>query len=233
VYTDIFIRQYCSQPFSHLIIATQSYPYLQLIGDCLLGAATMAARRVAVVGLGTVNPLAATAASTWERLCLGHSGIRAINDLDNYIQLGIPARVAGEVQSIADSQYGLNDSLYSSVLPKRKLPRGIHFGMIAAYQALEHAQLLTTVDGKLTQTTLQPSRVGVAIGTGISGVHELLDNHDALNTRGYRRVSPYLIPNSLVNMTAGLVSMQYNLQGPNHAVSTACSTGAHAIGMPM
>lgn len=192
----------------------------------------MAHRRVAVVGMGTVNPLASTVHATWQRLCQGDSGIRAINNIDEYERLAIPARIAAEVQTVEqDPVYGLNSEDYSTALAKRPLPRGIHFGMIASYEALCNARLLATVDNKpVLADVLEPSRVGVALGTGISGVHELLDNHTTLHTRGYRRVSPYLIPNSLVNMTAGLVSMQYNLQGPNHAASTACSTGSHAIG---
>eukprot|EP00730_Choanoeca_flexa_P015403 TRINITY_DN7067_c0_g1_i3.p1 TRINITY_DN7067_c0_g1~~TRINITY_DN7067_c0_g1_i3.p1 ORF type:complete len:428 (+),score=74.34 TRINITY_DN7067_c0_g1_i3:157-1440(+) len=190
----------------------------------------MASRRVAVVGLGSVNPLATSPAQTWKLLCQGASGIRPINDYETYSKLRIPSLVAAEVQTHLDESDISFEQKWKHALPSRATPRGIQFGMVSAFQALDRAQLLSSDSPATLNDYHDPGRVGVAIGTGISGVHELLDNHDTLNTRGYRRVSPYLIPNSLVNMTAGLVSMHYNLQGPNHAVSTACSTGAHAIG---
>lgn len=114
-----------------------------------------------------------------------------------------------------------------AVVARRNEPRGIAFALAAAEEALAAAG---GVPALLAAHGVDGTRVGVAFGTGISGVEELLAAQATLETRGHRRVSPYLVPNSLVNMAAGRISIAHGLRGPNHAVSTACATGAHSIG---
>jgi 3-oxoacyl-[acyl-carrier-protein] synthase II len=184
----------------------------------------MAARRVVVTGMGTVNPLGNTVASTWARLMRGDCGVGLARQQAALQALGVPVTIAAEVAADALEPY-------SAGFPKRTLPSSIAFALAAAQQALAQAQLPASEGQRAAMGIPYASdRMGVAIGTGISGIQDLLAAQEALATRGYRKVSPYLVPNSLVNMAAGLVSIAYGLRGPNHSVSTACTTGAHSIG---
>eukprot|EP00041_Stephanoeca_diplocostata_P018977 m.402352 g.402352 ORF g.402352 m.402352 type:complete len:355 (-) comp21177_c0_seq10:874-1938(-) len=187
-------------------------------------------RRVVVTGIGIVSPLGVGVDVCWKRLNSGSSGLVHLTG-DGFQSL--PSRVAGLVPRARDNPDSDSDSLGSfdplqwlDAHSVRTLPDGIQFGIAAAEQALVDAGL----DDPGERSVLDRNRMGVAIGCGISGAQDLLRGNEILQQRGHRRVSPYLVPNALVNMTAGLVSIRNNLRGPNHAVSTACATGAHAIG---
>eukprot|EP00043_Microstomoeca_roanoka_P007417 m.71464 g.71464 ORF g.71464 m.71464 type:complete len:441 (+) comp13819_c0_seq2:225-1547(+) len=196
----------------------------------------MAGRRVVVTGIGSVSPLCATASGTWQRVIEGASGIGLLRNVQAYEAVGIPTKLAAHVPLVGDAQptggdqHGdakgtrFNKADVEQKHGGRALPDSIAFALAAADEAISDAQLMSSLAEE------QGARVGVAVGTGISGLQELIDANNTLHTRGYRRVSPHLIPNSLVNMAAGLVSIAYGFKGPNHAVSTACATGAHAIG---
>eukprot|EP00040_Diaphanoeca_grandis_P044134 m.11388 g.11388 ORF g.11388 m.11388 type:complete len:440 (-) comp8797_c0_seq1:200-1519(-) len=184
-------------------------------------------RRVVVTGIGLVTPLGVGVRHNWEALIQGKSGIRTIDSswnqyTDAFESLSV--KIAGIVPNTTQLPNGGFDA--STWLDRREIrihPDNIQFGLCAAAQAITDSKLFTG-------NAINPERMGVAVGCGISGAQDLLAAHDALNRGGPRKVGPFLVPNSLVNMTAGLISIKYGLQGPNHSVSTACATGAHAIG---
>ncbi|EGD73443.1 oxsm protein [Salpingoeca rosetta] len=206
----------------------------------------MSARRVVVTGLGAVSPLSATARTTWQRVVRGDCAIGMLPELHRYEEVGIPTKLAATVPRVqdADSSNGSadDDALVRFDAPavqarhgRRTLPDSILYALSAADEAIADAGLADALQQNSSSSSndnrqVNGARAGVAVGTGISGLQDLIAAHETLHTRGYRRVSPYLIPNSLVNMAAGLISIDYGLRGPNHAVSTACATGAHAIG---
>lgn len=178
-------------------------------------------RRVVVTGMGAVTPLGRTLQSSLESLFLSRSGSAAIQPAEVYEAYGIPRVAAAQVKDENET----NDEPGRRALGAQE-PRGMAFARTAASEAV-------TASGgadALRAAYNNGDGIGVAFGTGISGVEELLGAQAALETRGFRRVSPYLVPNSLVNMAAGRISIANGFRGPNHAVSTACATGAHAIG---
>jgi 3-oxoacyl-[acyl-carrier-protein] synthase II len=176
-------------------------------------------RRVVVTGLGLVTPLACCVDETWRRLLAGHSGLRGITRFD---VSDLPARIAGEVRE-ASEQNGFPVDDYVAPKDQRKMDRFIHFGLAAAQQAVEDAGL-TAVSEE------EGDRVGVLIGSGIGGLPAIEESAILVHEKGPRRLSPFFIPSSLINLVSGHVSIRYGFRGPNHAVVTACSTGAHAIG---
>lgn len=169
-------------------------------------------RRVVVTGLGVTTPVGTGVEPFWANLLAGTPGIGLLTrfDPEQYT-----CRVAGEVQD-------LDFAAYLDKKEQRRLDRVIKFAVAAADMALEHAGL--------TNGAFDPERAGVVIGSGIGGIQQYEDNFEAFHTRGPMRVSPFLIPMLIPNMSSGIVSMRHNLQGPNSAVSTACATGTHAIG---
>ncbi len=177
-------------------------------------------RRVVVTGIGLITPLASGAEPTWKRLIAGESGIGAIQGFD---VSDIPCRIAGQVPRGDASSDKFNADDY--VLPKdqRKMDTFIHFAMGAATQAVEDSGWKPTTDYDLERT-------GVMIGSGIGGLEGIYDASVTLHERGPRRVSPFFIPACLINLASGNVSIRFGFRGPNSAVVTACSTGAHAIG---
>ena len=172
-------------------------------------------KRVVVTGIGTINPLGLGADAVWDALIAGQSGIRAIDDFDTE---DLTCKVAGRVPSE-------NIDLDSLLEPKeqRKLDRFIVYGIIAADQAIADSGFVADSDDKA-------ARSGVLIGSGIGGLETIYDSSLLLAERGARRLSPFFIPSALINLISGQVSIRHGLKGPNHAVVTACSTGAHAIG---
>ena len=172
-------------------------------------------KRVVVTGIGTINPLGLGGDAVWDALIAGQSGIRAIDDFDTE---DLTCKVAGRVPSE-------NIDLDSLLEPKeqRKLDRFIVYGIIAADQAIADSGFVTDSDEK-------SARSGVLIGSGIGGLETIYDSSLLLAERGARRLSPFFIPSALINLISGQVSIRHGLKGPNHAVVTACSTGAHAIG---
>ena len=177
-------------------------------------------RRVVVTGIGLVTPLGAGASVTWDRLINGESGISKVTQFD--VQ-DLPAKIAGTVpQGATDLGLFCPDDW---VEPKeqRKIDRFILLGMVAASQAVENS-------GWIAKTPEDQNRTGVIIGSGIGGLQQINDNAIKLNEAGPRRISPFFIPAALINLVSGQVSIKFGFKGPNHAVVTACSTGAHAIG---
>jgi 3-oxoacyl-[acyl-carrier-protein] synthase II len=177
-------------------------------------------RRVVVTGLGLVTPLGIGAEHVWKRLIAGESGIRAIQGFD---VSDLPAKIAGQVPR-GDSAAGFFNA-DESVPPKdqRKMDDFIIYALGAADQAVADSGWKPTDAESLERT-------GVMIGSGIGGLPGITDAAMTLHEKGSRRVSPFFIPSCLINLASGHVSIRYGFKGPNHAVVTACSSGAHAIG---
>src|SRR5271154_2636622 len=177
-------------------------------------------RRVVVTGLGMVTPLASGIEPTWQRILAGQSGIRRI---EKFEVSDITCKIAGQVPRGDGSDGTFDADYWMEPKEQRKVDDFIIFAMGAATQALDDANW-------------HPSRYedqivsGVMIGSGIGGVEGIAETSLILRDRGPRRVSPFFIPGRLINLASGYVSITHGLKGPNHAVVTACSTGAHAIG---
>lgn len=177
-------------------------------------------RRVVVTGIGLVTPLGGDTATTWSRLVAGQSGIGAITRFD---ATDYACRIAGEVPYGDGSDGSFNPDARIDHKIQRQVDRFIHFGLDAAGQALEDAGLTDLSDADRL-------RAGTLIGSGIGGLPGIAEESITLHERGPRRVSPHFVHGRLINLVSGQVSIKYGLMGPNHAVVTACSTGAHAIG---
>ncbi|XP_060075623.1 3-oxoacyl-[acyl-carrier-protein] synthase, mitochondrial-like [Ylistrum balloti] len=180
---------------------------------------TVKLRRVVVTGLGLVTCLGVGTKHVWDRIIKGHCGIGVINGQGFE---GIPCKVAGFVPR-GDNPGELQLKEYMSVQEQRITSQGYAYALVAAEEALTDA-------GWKPNTEEEKHSTGVAIGMGMVGMEETFNTGLTLRDRGYSRVSPYFMPKILINMTAGNISVKYGLQGPNHAVSTACTTGLHAIG---
>ncbi len=176
-------------------------------------------RRVVVTGLGLVTPLANGVEPTWKRILDSKSGIRTI---DRFDVSDLPAKIAGIVPG-ADEEDGFNADDWIAPKEQKKMDRFIIYGIAAAKQALDDA-------GWRPETEEEQCNSGVLIGSGIGGLPAIEAASILVHERGPRRLSPFFIPSSLINLVSGHISMEYKLRGPNHAVVTACSTGAHAIG---
>lgn len=176
-------------------------------------------RRVVVTGLGLVTPLANGVEPTWKRILDSKSGIRTI---DRFDVSDLPAKIAGVVPG-ADEEDGFNADDWIAPKEQKKMDRFIIYGIAAAKQALDDA-------GWRPETEEEQCNSGVLIGSGIGGLPAIEAASILVHERGPRRLSPFFIPSSLINLVSGHISMEYKLRGPNHAVVTACSTGAHAIG---
>ncbi|XP_045491087.1 3-oxoacyl-[acyl-carrier-protein] synthase, mitochondrial [Colias croceus] len=170
-------------------------------------------RRVVVTGLGVVSPLGSNKKVTWQNLLKGHSGIVSLGDEYNKL----PCRVAGVVPKEGDIlEKALSKSNLKSMAPATCL------ALVACAEALSDAKWLP-------QSEQDRENTGVALGMGMIDLKDVCDTNNALQL-GYNKVSPFFVPRILPNMAAGHVSIKYGLRGPNHAVSTACATGAHSIG---
>ncbi len=170
-------------------------------------------RRVVVTGLGTINPLGNNVDSSWNSLINSKSGISTITkfQVDNY-----PCKIAG---SIDDS--GINNEIVTE-RDQRKIDRFITLGLIAAEEAIKDSGFVSGEDSSL--------RSGVMVGSGIGGLDTIYKNSSILDNQGIRKISPFFIPSSLINLLSGHISIKYNLKGPNSSPVTACATGTHAIG---
>jgi 3-oxoacyl-[acyl-carrier-protein] synthase II len=177
-------------------------------------------RRVVVTGLGMVTPLGCGVEATWRRLLAGESGARRIDTFD---VSDLPAKIACTIPRGDGSNGSFNPDQWMEPKEQRKVDHFIVFAMCAARQALADA------DWKPTNEEDQAG-TGVLIGSGIGGIEGIAETAVVLKERGPRRVSPFFVPGRLINLAAGYVSIEFGLKGPNHAVVTACSTGAHAIG---
>jgi 3-oxoacyl-[acyl-carrier-protein] synthase II len=173
-------------------------------------------RRVVVTGLGCVTPVGNTVAQTWDSLLQGKSGVAAITHFDAST---FSARIAGEVKDFALEKY-LNSK------EARSMDRFIHLGMAAAIQAVSDAGLAI---GESLQEE-EAVRIGVLIGSGIGGLPFIEETQTEFAARGPRRISPFFVPATIINMISGHVSIRFGFKGPNLSIATACTTGLHSIG---
>ncbi|MCB4366488.1 beta-ketoacyl-ACP synthase II [Hydrogenophaga taeniospiralis] len=176
----------------------------------------MIRRRVVVTGLGCISPVGNTVADAWANLLAGKSGIDLITKFD---ASSFACKIAGEVKN-----FDLES--YISAKDARAMDTFIHFGIAAAQQAVEDAGL--PVGDALDEEFA--NRIGCIIGSGIGGLPMIEATHAEYANRGARRISPFFVPASIINMIAGHVSMRFGFKGPNLAVVTACTTGLHCIG---
>ena len=177
-------------------------------------------RRVVVTGLGMVTPLACGVEETWARLLAGQSGAGPITRFD---ASNVVTKYACEIPFGDGSDGSFNPDDWMDAKDRRKVDDFILYGMAAAEQAVRDS-------GWEPETEEQRERTGVMIGSGIGGLTTIAETAVLIKERGPKRVSPFFIPGSLINLVSGQVSIRFGFKGPNHAVVTACSTGAHAIG---
>ncbi len=177
-------------------------------------------RRVVITGLGLVTPLASGVEAGWSRLLAGKSGARRVEEFD---VSDISCQVACFVPRGDGSDGTFNPDDWMEPKEQRKVDDFLIYAMAAAEQALRDS-------GYEAKTAEQQERSGVLIGSGIGGLNGIAETSLLLAEQGPRRVSPFFIPGRLINLASGQVSIRHQLKGPNHAVVTACSTGAHAIG---
>jgi 3-oxoacyl-[acyl-carrier-protein] synthase II len=176
----------------------------------------MSRRRVVVTGLGLVSPVGNTVAEGWANLIAGRSGIAPVTRFD---ASALSVRFAGEVKGFDIEQYVPGKEA-------RHMDTFIHYGLAASMQAVLDAGLPT--GDALTEETAE--RIGVMVGSGIGGLPMIEAAHSELKERGPRRISPFFVPSSIINMISGHVSIKYGFTGPNMAIVTACTTGLHCIG---
>ena len=177
-------------------------------------------RRVVVTGLGMVSPLASSAEATWRRLLAGESGAARIA---NFEVADLPCQIACQIRRGDGAGETFNPDTWMEPKDQRKVDDFILYAVSAATQAL--------ADARWAPVTYEDQiATGVMIGSGVGGINRIYDASVLLLERGPRRLSPFFLPGLLINLASGYVSIQHGLKGPNHAVVTACSTGAHAIG---
>ena len=177
-------------------------------------------RRVVITGLGMVSPLACGVEETWEKLLNGESGANKITKFDaNHLS----TNYACEVPFGNGDQGTFNPDDWMERKEQRKVDPFILYGVAAASQAIKDSHWIA-------KTQESQNRTGVIIGSGIGGLGSIAETAVLLKERGARRVSPFFIPGALINLVSGQVSIMHGFRGPNHSVSTACATGAHAIG---
>lgn len=177
----------------------------------------MSSRRVVITGLGMVSPLGNTVDDSWNSLIAGKSGIGKIDSFDTE---GFATQIAGQVKNFDITQYDL------TAKDARKIDIFVQYALAAAYQAMKDAKL----DDNAETCTVDANRIGVAVGSGIGGISTIEKTCLDIDKKGPRRVSPFFIPATVVNMAAGNIAIKYGLKGPNFAISTACTTGTHNIG---
>jgi 3-oxoacyl-[acyl-carrier-protein] synthase II len=172
----------------------------------------LARRRVVVTGLGIVSPVGIGVSEAWSNILAGKSGIGPITRFDASL---LPARIAGEVK-------GFDVSKYLAPKEARRFDTFIHYGLAAGIESIK--------DAGLDFERLDRERIGACIGSGIGGLPLIEATHDAVIAGGPRKISPFFVPGSIINMIAGQLSIMYGLKGPNLALVTACSTSNHCIG---
>ena len=173
----------------------------------------MSRRRVVVTGLGMLSPLGNSVESSWQAALAGKSGIGPIEHMD---VSAFSTRIGGSVRDF-------EVELCMAAKEARKLDLFIQYGLAACIQSLQDSGLEVTDENR--------DRIGVVMGSGIGGLTNIEKNCEQLLNSGPRRISPFFVPGSIINMVAGYLSIQYGLQGPNYALTTACTTGTHSIGM--
>jgi 3-oxoacyl-[acyl-carrier-protein] synthase II len=169
-------------------------------------------RRVVITGMGIISPVGNRLDDAWNNVCEGVSGIQLVEDFDTST---FATRIGGIVKDFDASDY-------MSPKDTRKTDPFIHYGIAASVEAIEHSGLEITEENGNT--------IGIAMGAGIGGIKTIEDNHNKFATGGARRVSPFFIPGSIINMTSGYVSIYQHITGPNVSIVTACASSAHCIG---
>jgi 3-oxoacyl-[acyl-carrier-protein] synthase II len=177
----------------------------------------MNSRRIVVTGLGMISPLGNTVEESWQSLIAGKSGVGIIDSFDTE---GFATKIAGQVKNFDVTQYDLTTK------DARKVDIFIQYALAASYQAMKDANLENNKD----TNEIDASRIGVAVGSGIGGISTIEKTCLEIEKKGPRRVSPFFIPATVVNMAAGNIAIKYGLKGPNFAIATACTTGTHNIG---
>ena len=172
----------------------------------------MSRRRVAVTGLGIVSPVGIGLAASWEAIVAGRPGIGTITRFD---ASSFPVKIAGEVK-------GFDVSKWLSAKEARRYDTFVHYGLVASMEAVRDAGLEGWEGDR--------ERAGVCVGSGIGGLQMIEETHTAYQTGGLRKVSPFFVPGTIINMISGLLSIHYGYKGPNLATVSACSTGNHSIG---
>ncbi|SFX12082.1 beta-ketoacyl-ACP synthase II [Marinospirillum alkaliphilum] len=172
----------------------------------------MSRRRVVVTGMGLVSPLGNTLKETWDGILAGRSGVAPIEGFDTS---AFSTRFGAQVK-------GFDVEQYMPIKDARKMDTFIQYGMAAAVQAIE--------DSGLECTEANADRIGCAIGSGIGGLPMIEKNHESLQKGGPRKISPFFVPGSIINMISGNLAIRYGYKGPNIAITTACTTGTHNIG---
>ncbi len=173
----------------------------------------MSKRRVVVTGLGMLSPVGNTAEESWQAILNGQSGITSIDHFDT---TDFPTKFAGLVKNFDPEQYGMTKK------DARKMDLFIQYGIAAGLMAFN--------DSGIEVTEANATRIGVSIGSGIGGLGLIENNHTSMMAGGPRKLSPFFVPSTIINMAAGHLSIMKGLRGPNVAVTTACTTGTHAIG---
>lgn len=177
-------------------------------------------RRVVITGMGMITPLGYGVETNWNAILSSRSGLTKIKEFDIS---DLPCQIAGRIPLSDDRENAVDLDDLLAAKERRKLDDFVSYGIIAANQALADSGWVADDEDKAYRT-------GVMIGSGIGGLSTIYEASILLYERGPRRISPFFIPSSLINLISGQVSIRHNLKGPNHAVVTACSTGAHAIG---
>ena len=173
----------------------------------------MSRRRVVVTGLGIVSPVGSTLERAWDNLTAGRSGIRPIDSFD---ASGFPVRISGSVVDFESDRY-------VAAKDWKKMDAFIRYGLGASVDAM--------ADAALEITEANAARIGVAIGSGIGGLPYIENNYGTFLEGGARRISPFFVPSTIINMVSGDLSIEHNLKGPNFSVVSACATGTHSIGI--
>ena len=177
-------------------------------------------RRVVVTGIGLLTSLGNDKDTSWDNLINCKSGIKKIDQFDTS---DLPCKIAGYLSNNPDDNNYFNNKSKIEIKDIKRNDRFIQYGLVAASMAVEDANLETL-------TEEQKLRVGVSIGSGIGGLETIYNGSLTINEKGSRKLSPFFIPSSLVNLLSGQISIKYGFKGPNHSVVTACATGAHSIG---
>jgi 3-oxoacyl-[acyl-carrier-protein] synthase II len=172
----------------------------------------MSSRRVVITGLGVISPVGNDVATAWDNLVAGRSGVGPITRFD---ASGFTTKIAAEVKNF-------DLSAYIPAKDARRMDTFIHYGIAASAQAMRDAGLEVREDNA--------DRIGCVISSGIGGLPMIEDNHRDFLARGARRISPFFVPGSIINMISGQLSIMYGLKGPNLSIVTACTTGLHSVG---
>ena len=180
----------------------------------------MDGKRVVISGIGLVTPLGIGQSKNWNNLISGESGINFLNSFD---ASDLTCRIGGEIPSGPSSEGKLDLDEWLNIKEQRKLDRFIMLGLVAANEAIRDSNIEISNEEILKKT-------GVIVGSGIGGLKTISETSILLEEKGPRRISPFFIPSSLINLISGQISIKYGFKGPNHSVVTACSTGSHAIG---